>query len=144
MASRLEPNDSQRILRALAVFEATGRSLLDWQSDEPSKPVLSHADCEAMILDMKRETLYERINQRFDAMVEQGVLDEIRNLRKLNLDPALPAMKALGIPHLLAHVDGKLELDAAITKAKTETRRYAKRQTTWFRTQMPDWERLPV
>jgi len=144
MAQRLEPSDGQRIVRALAVLDATGRSLLDWQREEPAAPIVPFGECEALFLDADRDWLYQRINTRFDAMVDAGGLEEIRALHALNLDRTLPIMKAHGVPRLVAHLEGKLSLEEAVDKAKTDTRRYAKRQKTWFRTQMPGWTRLAI
>jgi tRNA dimethylallyltransferase len=95
-----------------------------------------------LVLDLDRAALYARIDARFDAMLRAGALDEAARLQALGLDPALPAMKAVGVAPLLAHLDGAVSLDEAAARAKTETRRYAKRQLTWFRRQMPDWPRL--
>ncbi|MBZ0216203.1 MAG: tRNA (adenosine(37)-N6)-dimethylallyltransferase MiaA, partial [Fimbriimonadaceae bacterium] len=110
IAARLEPNDSQRITRALAVLDVTGRSLLEWQNDKPGAPLLLRRDCDTIYLDPERAQLYQRINRRFDQMMEQGGLDEIRALKSLGLDPALPAMRALGIPHLLACLNGDMDM----------------------------------
>ncbi len=139
MAERLEPGDSQRIVRALTVLDFTGRSLLDWQREQTKGAVLTLDACEAIFLDTDRDRLYSRINRRFDEMIAGGGLDEVEALKKLELDPALPVMKAHGVPRLMAYLEGISSLEEATTSAKTDTRRYAKRQKTWFRTQMPGW-----
>ena len=88
-------------------------------------------------MNVPREELYARAGRRFDAMIEQGALEEIRALP--NLDSAQPLMKAIGVPELLSHLKGELSLEDAKTKAKTATRNYIKRQMTWFRGQMKNW-----
>ena len=141
MAARLKPNDGQRIVRSLTVLEATGRSLLEWQKDDPVDPVLTLDACDTVYFDADREWLYARINARFDTMIANGGMDEVIALEARSLDPMLPAMKALGVPRLLANIRGELSIEEAIIGAKTDTRRYAKRQKTWFRTQMAGWHR---
>ena len=83
--------------------------------------------------------MVERIEARFDVMLGQGALDEVRALKVRGLDPTLPAMKAHGVPWLIRHLNGEMSLDEAADMGKQDTRRYAKRQTTWFRNQMPGW-----
>lgn len=141
-AATLRPSDPQRILRALEVFEATGRPLAEWQNVPPLPPLVSPAETAAFVLDVDRETLYRRIEARFDRMVGEGALAEVEALIAQKLDPNLPAMKAIGVREFSAVLRGELPLDAAIAKAKMESRRYAKRQSTWFRHQMRDWRRL--
>jgi tRNA dimethylallyltransferase len=126
MAARLKPMDSQRILRALEVFAATGRSLADFQGAR-SPPLLASADC---------------IGARFDAMLAQGALDEVRALAARDLDPALPAMRAHGVPGLIAWLRGASTREAATAKGKIDTRHYAKRQFTFARHQLPDFQWL--
>jgi len=141
-AAELRPSDTQRILRALEVLEATGTGLSDWQAAGPTPALLSSADTLRWVLDVPRETLHARIEARFDRMVKEGAVEEVRALRALRLDPSLPVMKAIGVRELSAHLRGELSLEEAIARAKTETRRYAKRQATWLRNQMRDWPRL--
>ncbi len=134
MAARLRPRDQQRVARALEVVEATGRSLATFQNADgtaapPPYDVLAIAAVPA------RAPLYRRIEARLDAMVRQGALEEVRTLLDLGLDPRLPAMKAVGVPELAAHLRGGTSLESALTDAKTATRRYAKRQLTWLRHQ---------
>ncbi len=145
MAARLDPGDSQRLARALEVYLATGRSLAEWQQDT-AVGALGEADRSGqvtkVVLTLPREELYRRIEQRFDQMMEAGALDEVARLRDRGLDDGLPAMKALGVPSLLAHLRGEMDLQKAVQEAKTQTRRYAKRQMTWFRNQFADWQWL--
>jgi tRNA dimethylallyltransferase len=137
-AQRLMPGDRARITRALEVVLATGRSLIDWHRGG-MKPALD-PDCTIkLFLDIERAELYRRIDARFDAMVAAGALGEVRALAERRLDPALPAMKAHGVPWLIRHVAGEIGLDVATDAAKRDTRRYTKRQATWFRHQLPDW-----
>ena len=137
-ARRLMPRDRARVTRALEVILATGRSLTDWHR-EGMKPALDPAVAVKLFLDVERVELYRRIDARFDAMLACGALDEVRALGRRDLDPALPAMKAHGVPWLLRHLKGEIDLAAAVDGAKRDTRRYSKRQGTWFRHQLPDW-----
>lgn len=135
MAARLDPGDSQRLIRAWEVLEATGRSLADWQ-DGGGAPLAPYRFAR-IVLQPPREALFAACDGRFRRMLEAGALDEVRALVALGLDPALPVMKALGVPELAAHLRGELDLEAAVAQAQQATRRYAKRQTTWLRTQLP-------
>jgi tRNA dimethylallyltransferase len=137
-AQRLMPGDRARVTRALEVVLATGRSLSDWQR-EGMTPVLDARNMVRIFLDVDRRELYPRIDTRFDAMLAAGALEEVRTLRGRNLDPALPAMKAHGVSWLIRHLAGEIGLAAAAEGAKRDTRRYTKRQATWFRHQLPDW-----
>jgi tRNA dimethylallyltransferase len=137
-ARRLMPRDRARVTRALEVMLATGRSLTDWHA-EGMKPALDAAAAVKLFLDVERAELYRRIDGRFDAMLGSGALDEVRALAWRGLDPALPAMKAHGVPWLIRHLSGEIDLVAAVEGAKRDTRRYSKRQGTWFRHQLPDW-----
>lgn len=139
MAARLAATDTQRIVRALEVLEATGRSLAEWQAMQGT-PVLPEAETMRIVLAPERDELYRRCNDRFDAMMEAGALDEVRRLRELQLDPSLPAMRALGVAPLLQHLAGELSCEAAAELAKTDTRQYAKRQITWLRRHMITWK----
>jgi tRNA dimethylallyltransferase len=137
-AQRLMVNDRSRIARALEVVLATGRSLTDWHREglpalvEPKRAAKVFLTCE-------RKQLVARIEARFAAMLEAGALDEVRALERRQLDPLLPAMKAHGVPWLIRHLHGEISLDEAAAGAIMDTRRYAKRQLTWFRNQMTDW-----
>jgi tRNA dimethylallyltransferase len=138
-AGRLKPRDRARIARALEVVEATGRSLTDWHRDG-LPPLLPPGQVRALFLAPERETLYARIDARFDAMLAAGALDEVAALAARQLDPLLPAMKAHGVPALIRHLRGEITLDAAAAIGRADTRHYAKRQFTWFRHQLPDFE----
>lgn len=139
MAARLRPSDTQRQTRALEVIDATGRSLADWQSVPKAPPLLDPAYCERLVLMPERAWLHGRINRRFDAMLALGALDEARAIDALDLAADLPARRAIGVGPMIAAARGDMPLDAAIERAKAETRQYAKRQMTWFRNQMTDW-----
>jgi tRNA dimethylallyltransferase len=137
-ARRLMPADRARISRALEVVLATGRSITDWHAEGMKAALDPHAAVK-VFLDIDRAQLYRRIDSRFDAMLASGALDEVRALAGRQLDPALPAMKAHGVPWLIRHLNGEIDLPAAVEAAKRDTRRYSKRQATWFRHQLPDW-----
>jgi tRNA dimethylallyltransferase len=135
-AAQLQHSDTQRILRALDVLEATGRPLSAWRKSS-GRPVLEKLRLARFVLAPSREVLYERIDRRFDAMIAAGALDEVRALA--GLDPTLPAAKALGLPSLQRHLAGEKTLEEATAEASRKTRNYAKRQLTWFRSRMADW-----
>ncbi len=135
-AARLMPGDRTRISRALEVVLATGRSLVQWQ--EENKPAGVDPTRAAKIFLMPdREELLRRIDARFDAMIAAGAIEEVRALAARNLDPALPAMKAHGVPWLIRHLNGEIGLAEAVEGSKRDTRQYTKRQATWFRNQLP-------
>ncbi len=138
-ADRLKPRDRTRIARALEVVEATGRSLTDWHR-EGLPPILPAGEFVALFLAPERDQLYARIDARFDAMLKAGALDEVAALAARNLDPLLPAMKAHGVPALIRHLKGEIVLDEAAEVGRADTRHYAKRQFTWFRHQLPEFE----
>jgi len=138
MAERLRPSDPQRVTRALEVLEATGQSLSRWQQ-VAGEPLLDAAACERVVVLPKREAIYARADKRFDTMMAQGGMAEVAALGALGLDPALPAMRALGVPQLLAVGRGEAELADAVSEAKAETRRYIKRQMTWLKRNMISW-----
>jgi len=142
MAERLKPGDSQRIVRALEVKEATGISLSEWHRRENSTPVLAGEGIVRVVISPEREEIYRRCDQRLDWMVENGGLDEVRNLLALKLDCRLPAMKALGVAQLGRFVEGEVSLEEALVRAKTDTRRYAKRQLTWIKRNMIAWKHI--
>lgn len=139
MAERLDRSDTQRITRALEVVDATGTSLAEWQ-ERPGTPVLNEDQTERIVIAPAREELHDRCHARFDWMMAAGALDEVRALRELQLNPGLPIMRALGVRPLMAHLAGDLSLDEAVAQAKTETRQYIKRQTTWLRGNMSAWK----
>lgn len=138
-AARLRPTDPQRILRALEVFAATARPLASFH-DAREPPLLDATRCAKIFLTPERETLRATIDRRFAAMMEAGALDEVQRLKARRLDPALPVMRAHGVPGLIAYLDSAMPLADAIGKGQADTRAYAKRQMTWFRHQMPDWQ----
>ena len=137
MAARLRPSDSQRLIRAWEVLEATGRSLAEWQADGASAGDAAGCRFLRLVRLPPRAALYAACDARFLAMIARGALDEVRGLRALGLDPRLPVMRALGVRELGRHLDGALSLDAAVAQAQQATRNYAKRQMTWLRTQAP-------
>ncbi len=137
-AARLSPSDRQRVLRALEVLAATGRPLAEFQGG-PAAPALEAGKWAGLFLAPERAVLDARIKARFAAMLGEGALDEVAELMRRGLDPALPVMRAHGAPQLMAHLRGELSLAEAADLAVRETRRYAKRQFTWARHQMPDF-----
>jgi tRNA dimethylallyltransferase len=138
-AAQLRPADRARVTRALEVVLATGRSILDWH--EENKPATIDLNTAVKVFLMPdRDALAHRIDARFDAMMAAGALDEVRALAARKLNPSLPAMKAHGVPWLIRHLTGEVTLAAAIEHAKLETRQYTKRQATWFRNQLPEFE----
>lgn len=141
-ASTLRENDGQRIVRALEVLDASGLPLTHWQS-MPGEPLVDTATATRLVIEPDRRLLAGRIDNRFDAMIAEGAIDEARAMGALRLDDAAPAMKAIGVRELLAVDRGETGLDEAVAAAKTATRRYAKRQSTWFRNQLDaSWTRL--
>jgi tRNA dimethylallyltransferase len=138
-AARLKPRDRTRIARALEVVEATGRALPDWHRDG-LPPLLPPGEFRALFLTPERDQLYARIDARFDAMLEAGALDEVAALAARGLDPLLPAMKAHGVPALIRHLRGEISREEAAEIGRADTRHYAKRQFTWFRHQLPEFE----
>lgn len=141
-ACRVQPTDRSRVARALEVVEATGRSISDWHKDG-FPPALSPADAAAVFILPPREELLRRIDARFDAMLAQGALAEVRALAARGLAPLLPAMKAHGVPWLVRHLAGEVPYEDSVAQAKLDTRRYAKRQMTWFRNQLPEFVWMP-
>jgi tRNA dimethylallyltransferase len=121
------------------VVEATGRSLTDWHR-EGLPPLLPPEQLTALFLEPDRDQLYARIDARFDAMIKAGALEEVAALAARNLDPLLPAMKAHGVPALIRHLKGEITLDEAAAIGRADTRHYAKRQFTWFRHQLPEFQ----
>jgi len=140
MAERLNPNDTQRLIRAYEVLEATGESLSHWQS-LPAQGPPPHWDFETHFVNPDRETLYDRCNRRFDIMLDRGILDEIKDLLSLIETGSVPAdapiTHALGFHPFTRYLRDECALEKAIEQSKQETRNYAKRQLTWFRNQMP-------
>ncbi|RAK56609.1 tRNA (adenosine(37)-N6)-dimethylallyltransferase MiaA [Phenylobacterium deserti] len=139
-AARISSGDRQRLVRAWEVFAATGTALSDWQ--KTGEPALALGSWSAVALEPPRDQLYARCDARLESMVRDGALDEVQALAARNLDPDLPAMKAVGVRELAAHLGGETSLAEAVGAAQQETRRYAKRQMTWMRGQMAEWPRL--
>jgi len=132
--------DPQRMSRALEVYRQTGHPLSDWQQCKTT-PVLSGRYLK-LVVERDRAALYQRCDARFLEMVDDGAVAEVERLLALGLDPAVPVMKAVGVPELAAHLRGEISLDAAIARAQTATRRLAKRQLTWIRGNMISWKRF--
>ena len=141
-AARLRPTDPQRILRALEVFETTGKPLTSFQGARTA-PLLAADDWRGFFLAPEREALRAAIDGRFERMMEQGALDEVAALRARELDPALPVMRAHGVPSLIAHLEGRMTLEEAVAKGQADTRAYAKRQFTFARHQLPEFAWAP-
>lgn len=137
---RIKPADRQRLMRVVEIGLETGRAISEFQAD--TRPMLSAEDWTGVVIEPDRAALYARIEARFDQMLEADALDEAATLAARELDPMLPAMKALGVPPLIAVHKGELAMEEAVRQAKQDSRRYAKRQMTWLRNQMPDWERV--
>ena len=139
-AARLNPNDRQRIIRALEVFEGTGKPLDYWQRAAQTEAVLAGVAAERIFLNPDRKTLHARADGRFAHMVKDGGIDEVKALLALGLDARLPVMKAIGVKQLAAWLSGQTGLEEAVRASQTATRQYIKRQLTWWRHQMPGWE----
>lgn len=143
-AARIMPRDGQRIVRALEIVEATGKPISFWQN-RAGAALLDPTNVRKIVIKPDRAVLAGRIEQRLRRMVGDGALDEVRELMNRHLDPALPAMKAIGMRPFIRHLLGGTELEEAIGEAVVDTRQYAKRQMTWFRNQLDEtWERRAV
>lgn len=142
-AARIDRRNPARIQRAWEVLRATGRGLADWQA-ETRPPLLPVAEATAMVLDADRDWLASRIDRRFEAMLVEGALDEVRDMLR-RWDPAAPWARAIGAPELVAHLRGELSLAEATRRAQAASRQYAKRQRTWFRARLRawTWKKLP-
>jgi tRNA dimethylallyltransferase len=140
LAAVIRPSDRQRIARGVEVARGTAKPLSQWHK-EPPAPLLT-GKLARIVLAPDRDWLRGRCDRRFEAMVSEGAVEEAQGLARLGLDPALPLMKALGLRPLIEHVSEKINLSEAILRGQSETRAYAKRQETWFRTQMIAWERF--
>ncbi len=143
LASRLEPHDSQRILRGLCVFESTGKALSAWhdEQDVKQKEAESALHCPTFVLEMPRAILRQRLASRFESMMKQGWLEEVLWLKEQQVKDNHPVMRAVGYRQLLNHLVGDCSLEQAVTDGITATRRYAKRQNTWFSNQTSDAQR---
>jgi tRNA dimethylallyltransferase len=141
-AAAIRPTDSQRIVRALEVLEASGSSIRAWQSGK-ARPLVDCATARCIVIEPDRAMLRQHIALRFSRMIAAGAVDEVRALLSLRLDPSLPAMKAIGVRELGLAIEGQISLEEAERLAVTATAQYAKRQSTWFRHQLgPEWERV--
>lgn len=141
-AAAIGAHDGQRIARALEVMEASGRSILDLQH-EAGRAAIEEARARKIVVLPDRTLLHERINRRFEKMLDLGAVEEVKALLALHLDPDMPVMKAIGVPQIADMLAGKLSKDDVIERASAATRQYAKRQMTWFRNQMDaSWERI--
>jgi tRNA dimethylallyltransferase len=136
-AERLNAADRQRLIRALEVIDSTGKPLSAWQEDAQHNSILHNASIERRYMDVPRAELYARADLRFEQMLEQGALEEVKALPQL--DPAMPLMKAIGVPQLRGYLAGDSSLSDAVSMSKTATRHYIKRQSTWARGQMKEW-----
>ncbi|HHB82628.1 MAG TPA: tRNA (adenosine(37)-N6)-dimethylallyltransferase MiaA [Devosia sp.] len=139
MAERLPEADFQRVVRALSVMEVTGRSLALWQEETPPG-LLTGFSLEKIVISPERDVLRERITARFSDMMDQGAVAEVAQLLALKLDDTLPVMKAIGVRQIGDWLAGRISKSQAIKNAATASHQYAKRQRTWFRKQMGDWE----
>lgn len=136
-AARLDPMNTQRNVRAWEVLEATGRGLASWHETPPAPPP-AHLSFRTVTLLPPRDALYRNCDARFDIMLSQGAMDEARDFRARMQGAASPLDKALGYAELLDMIDGRCDAETTSAAAKQSTRNYAKRQSTWFRNQMPD------
>jgi tRNA dimethylallyltransferase len=139
-AARLNPNDRQRIIRALEVFDGTGRPLDYWQREAQAQAMLAGAEVERIFLNPDRKVLYARADERFARMVKEGAVAEVKALLALGLDTSRPIMKAIGVREIGAWLSGWRGRDDAIVAGQTATRHYIKRQLTWWRNQMQGWD----
>ena len=140
--ARLNPTDSARIARALEVITSTGRTLDEWQK-EMSGGIADQVELKPLILLPPRAWLYARCDERFAGMVNEGAVEEVKRLLERDLNPNLPVMRAIGIREVSSYLRGETSLDQAIAAGQQATRRYAKRQYTWFAHQPPEeWRRF--
>ncbi|ANP38826.1 tRNA delta(2)-isopentenylpyrophosphate transferase [Phaeobacter gallaeciensis] len=139
-AARIDVQNRARVQRAWEVLTATGRALADWQDDTPPPPLPLNA-CSALVLESSKDWLEARIRKRFRAMLDQGAMDEVEAMRD-RFDPSLPSCKAIGAPELMAYATGRMTLEEAEESAAIATRRFAKRQRTWFRARMEKWRKI--
>ncbi|CUH43751.1 tRNA (adenosine(37)-N6)-dimethylallyltransferase MiaA [Ruegeria atlantica] len=140
--ARIDTQNRARVQRAWEVYNATGRNLSDWQDSTPP-PVLDVKNTVPIVFDVDKQWLLDRITRRFDLMLDTGALTEVERMRD-RYDPSLPAFKAIGVPELMAYIDGTMTLDEARERATISTRQFAKRQRTWFRARMKNWNRVDL
>ncbi|WP_028746237.1 tRNA (adenosine(37)-N6)-dimethylallyltransferase MiaA [Rhizobium mesoamericanum] len=142
VARSLRPQDGQRIVRALEVIEATGRSIFDFQA-QTGPLIVDPSTARKIVVEPERSVLHRRINGRFEKMLEQGAEDEVKALLSLSLSSDMPVMKAIGVSQIAAMLRGELTRAEVLERGAAATRQYAKRQMTWFRNQMDEsWERV--
>ncbi|WP_291728816.1 tRNA (adenosine(37)-N6)-dimethylallyltransferase MiaA [Leisingera sp. F5] len=141
-ASRIDLQNRARVQRAWEVLKATGRPLASWQDETPA-PALPLSGCTALVLNSEKSWLETRIRKRFGLMLDQGAMDEIEAMQD-RYDPALPSCKAIGVPELMAYAQGLITLEEAEERAAIATRRFAKRQRSWFRARMKDWQQVTL
>jgi tRNA dimethylallyltransferase len=139
-AQGIDRQNRARVQRAWEVLRATGRPLAAWQADT-SAPILPLDQTVPIVMENDRDWLLDRIARRFDAMLAGGALDEVAAMRAC-YDANLPSCKAIGVPEIIAYLDGKIDLETARERATIATRQFAKRQRTWFRARMAGWHRL--
>lgn len=141
-ARRIRPSDGQRIVRALEVLEASGRSITAWQAERGS-PLVDQSSADLIVIEPDRAVLARHIGSRLERMIDAGALDEVRELLALELPETMPAMKAIGVPELRDVIEGRAALAEALERVAEATRQYAKRQSTWFRHQLGQgWRRI--
>ena len=141
-AARLRPADSSRVARALEVVRSTGRPLAEWQKERVGG-IAGQVELRPLILLPARDRLYERCDERFGRMMSERGLEEVRSLLERRLNPMLPAMRAIGVREIAGFLDGSLSREETLAAGRTATRRYAKRQYTWFSRQPPpEWPRF--
>ncbi|MEG9861490.1 MAG: tRNA (adenosine(37)-N6)-dimethylallyltransferase MiaA [Parvularculales bacterium] len=141
-AARVHPHDTQRIARALEVFRATGKSLTEWWQESQSLSLALPKGWIGLVLTSSRGWLHDRGARRVERMIAAGAVEEVATLAALGLDPALPAMKALGVKPLMALLQGNISKNEALEAIKTATRRYGKRQGTWIKQNMISWQTI--
>lgn len=139
MATRLQPSDAQRIVRALEVLQSTGRSLAEWQMMR-GKPVLEEPKTKRLVVGLDRAELHARADRRFESMIKSGAIEEVRALVDMQLDSGLPAMRAIGVTPISAVLAGESTLEQAVSSGQAETRQYIKRQETWLKRHMIAWK----
>lgn len=139
-AERVLGNDPQRLLRIVSVYNETGRALSHWQAN--TRTVIPKRFSKRAVLLPERQGLYDRINNRFDKMIENGGLEEAKSVFNKGYDTSLPMMKAIGLQQFFPYLRGEMALSESVELAKRDTRRFAKRQFTWFRGQAPDWTQI--
>lgn len=140
-AAALSPSDDSRVKRALEVIRSTGTSIIDWRK-RLEGGIADKVNLRPLILLPPRDWLHDRCDQRFELMMEQGAVDEVRSLLALNLPADAPVMRAIGVPEISTMLNGEIDRAEAVSRGQAATRQYAKRQYTWFRNQPPkDWPR---